>query len=220
MFSRTLKLIFGILFIPVSIASTKAFLQSLESLGFFDVNLYLLIGGFFAYPAFHIIFFKPMYIYAWGHEIVHVLATWLCGGKIISFHVSQEGGSITTTKNNLFISLSPYIVPIHAIFLILLYWFLFNFYDMSKFSNEFVFLAGFTMGFHLFTTVEVMKTKQPDIVKTGYLFSILFIYVANIFVLALALNILIKDISFFAFAKKTFVLSKEIYLNIFSRLFG
>ena len=192
--------------------------QGLKSLDFLDVNLSLLIGGFFAYPVFHIIFFRPVYIYALGHEVVHVLATWLCGGKVTSFNVSQAGGNITTTKNNLFISLSPYFVPIHAICLFLLYWILSRFYDISRFSNEFIALIGFAMGFHLIMTVEVMKTRQPDILKTGYLFSVLFIYVANISIALLVLSFISKDISFVAFAKETFVLSKDIYLNIFSGL--
>jgi len=68
------------------------------------------------------------------------------------------------------------------------------------------------MGFHLIMTVEVMKTRQPDILKTGYLFSVLFIYVANISIALLALSFISDNISFVAFVKNTFVLSKDIYL--------
>lgn len=220
MLGKIVKTVIAVLFIPVVIASTKAFFQSLGNLDFLNINLFPLIGGFFAYPIFHIVFFKPMYIYAWGHEIIHVLATWLCAGRIISFHISQAGGNVATTKTNPFIRLTPYFVPIHTIFLVLLYGILYNFFDISKFFNEFIFLIGFAMSFHIIMTIEVMKTRQPDIVKTGYFFSILFIYVANIFVLLLISSFFFRDISFIAFAKKTFVLSKDIYINIFSNLFG
>ncbi len=160
MFGQIFKVLMGILFIPVVMSSTKVFFQGLKSLHFLNVNLSLLIVGFFTYPIFHIIFFRPMYIYALGHEIVHVLATWLCGGKVTSFNISQSGGNVTTTKSNLFIRLSPYFVPIHAIVLFLLYWGLSRFYDISRFSNGFIALIGFAMGFHLIMTVEVMKARQ------------------------------------------------------------
>ncbi|OGW74766.1 MAG: hypothetical protein A2Z72_04960 [Omnitrophica bacterium RBG_13_46_9] len=220
MLGRTLKTLIAILFIPVAIALTRAFLQSLEGLDFFNVNLFLLIGGFFTYPIFHIVFIRPMYVYTWGHEIVHVVATWLCGGQVTSFHISQNGGNVTTTKTNLFIRLSPYFVPVHAIFLILLYFILSRFYNVSRFSNELIFLLGFTVSFHIFMTIEVMKLRQPDIVKTGYLFSVLLIYAANVSALLFIMSVIFKEISFMSFVKKTMVLSKDMYLYIFGRLLG
>lgn len=220
MFAKVLKTVIAIFFVPVVISSTKAFFQSLEDLNFLNVDLFLLISGFFVYPIFHIVFMKPMYAYALGHETVHILATWFCGGKVKSFHISGSGGNVATTKSNLFIRLSPYFVPIHTIFLLVLYLVLSQFYDMSTFSNEFIFLIGFTMSFHLFMTIEVMKIKQPDIVKTGYLFSILFIYTANVFVLFLVLSFIFKDISFVYFIKKTLFLLKDMYSNILGKLFG
>jgi len=218
MIAKTLKIVIPLLFIPVVIASTKMSFQALRGMDLLSANLYPVIGGFFAYPIFHIVFLKPMYIYSVGHEIVHVLATWLCGGKVLSFQVSHAGGNVTTTKTNLFIRLAPYFVPIHMIFLFLLYMLVSKFYNISRFTNEFIFLIGFTMSFHIFMTIEVMKMRQPDITKTGYFFSVLFIYVANIFVAVLVLGFIFRDISFVTFAKNTFALSKDIYLNIFGRL--
>jgi len=218
MFGKTFKIIIGILFIPIVIASTRAFFLSLKDLSLFGFNLALLTAGFFTYPIFHIVFFKPMYLYSVGHEIVHVLATWLCGGKVTSFHISSSGGSVTTTKTNLFIRLSPYFVPIHAICLFLVYRVLSGIFSITKFANQLIFLVGFTMSFHIFMTIEVMKMRQPDIIKTGYFFSVLLIYVANITVAILFLSLIFNNVSFLYFAKKTFVLSKDMYLTIFSKL--
>ncbi|NQU95315.1 MAG: hypothetical protein HQ549_03670 [Candidatus Omnitrophica bacterium] len=219
MLSKVIKITIALLFIPIAIAATRAFFGSLDSLAFVNINSFLLIGGFFAYPVFRIVFVKPTYFYALGHEVVHVLATWLCGGKVTSFHVSQRGGEVTTTKTNSFIRLSPYFVPIHAIFLSMVYAALFSILNLSRFFNEFLFLMGFTIGLHIFMTIETMKTSQPDIMKTGYFFSVLFIYVANIFVLISILSVISKQISFVNFVKNTFVLSKDIYLSFFGKLF-
>jgi len=216
MFGKTIKIILAIVFIPIVIASTKAFFRTLDDLNLLSINLFLLVGGFFSYPIFHIVFLKPMYIYAIGHEIVHVLATWICGGKVTSFNISQNGGNVTTTKTNLFIRLSPYFVPIHTITLILFFWIISRFYNITGFANELMFLVGFTLSFHIFMTIEVMKMRQPDIVKTGYLFSVLFIYVANISVMLLTLSCIFKNISFIAFIKSTFIILKDIYLDFFN----
>jgi len=217
MISKVIKVILGILFIPVVIAATKAFFITLDNLSLFNINLYLFIGGFFTYPIFQIVFLKPMYLYALGHEITHVLATWLCGGRVTSFHISRDGGQVTTTKTNVFIRLSPYFVPIHTVFLLLVYWGLSRFFDVSGFSQQLVFLIGFTISLHIFMTITIMKIEQPDIVKTGYLFSVLFIYTTNIVMSLLILSFIFKDISFVYFLKKTFFISKEIYLSILAK---
>ena len=213
---KVLKFVLVVLFIPVAIAGTKAFLKTLDNLNLLSINLFLLIGGFFIYPIFHIVCFKPMYIYIWGHEIVHVLATWLCGGRVTSFHVSKDGGRVTTTKTNLFIVLSPYFVPIHTILFVLIYWGLSQFFDLGRFSKEFIFFIGFTMSFHIFMTIEVMKMRQPDMMKAGYIFSALFVYLCNLSVVILGLSLMFSNISFLYFLKKTAVYSKDIYINIFN----
>lgn len=218
MFWQALKIIITILFAPVVFSSTKAFLLSFENLKIFTPNSLILISGFLAYPIFHIVFMKPMYVYALGHELVHVLATWLSCGKVASFRISSGGGSVSTTKTNPFITLSPYFVPIHAMFLVLVYWILSLFYDVSKFFNEFIFLIGFAMSFHIFLTIETMKLRQPDIVKTGYIFSVFIIYVANISITLFVLSLIFGEISFPAFAKNTFFISKDIYINTFNNL--
>jgi len=220
MFIKTLKVILSILFIPVAVASTKAFFRNMEELSILSGSMRLLISGFLAYPIFHIVFVKPMYIYTFGHEIVHVIATWLCGGKVTSFQISSEGGSVGTTKDNLFIRISPYFVPIHLMFLCLVYWILSRFYDISRFSGTFIFLIGFTISFHVFMTIEVMKVRQPDMVKAGYFFSVILIYVINIAIGVLVLSAIFRDISFIEFAKDTYAFSKDIYVDIFHRFFG
>lgn len=218
MLGKILKAILAILFIPLVIASTKAFFISLDNISFLNLNLFLLAAGFAAYPIFHIVFFKPMYLYALGHEVVHVLAAWICGGKITSFHVSQSGGSVTTTKTNLFITLSPYFVPIHTVALFFIFWALSRFLNIARYTNELIFLIGFTMSFHIIMTIEVMKMRQPDIVKMGHVFSILFIYIANMSVTLLILSFIFKDISFVSYARRTAFLTSDIYLRIFRTL--
>ncbi len=219
MFKKLLKAVSAVLFIPIVISSTKAFFNSFDDLFFMNINMFFPISGFFAYPAFQTIFIKPMYIYSIGHEIVHVIATWICGGKVTSFNITQRGGEIMTTKNNVLIRLSPYFIPIHTIFLLFVFWIISKFTSVFGILNIFTFLVGFTMSFHIFMTIEVMKMRQPDIMRTGYIFSVLFIYTANIFILELVVSFLLKDISFIAYIKETIVLSRDMYVGAFLKVF-
>ena len=75
------------------------------------------------------------------------------------------------------------------------------------------------MSFHVFMTIEAMKLRQPDIVKIGYLFSVCFIYVANISVILLVLSAIFRDISFLPFAKNTYAFTQGIYSSALGGLF-
>ena len=55
-----------------------------------------------------------LYLYVLGHELTHVLAVFCSRGSIHAFKADLDGGYIQTDKNNLFISLSPYFLPLWA----------------------------------------------------------------------------------------------------------
>ena len=167
----------------------------------------------------HLFLFKPAYLYTLGHEITHVLATWLCGGGVKSFNVSEKGGQVQTTKSNAFINLSPYFVPTYTIILSILYFIIPLFVKIENLSGIYFFLAGFTLALHLVFTADVLKVKQPDVVNTGYLFSLVMIYIINILLIAFVLSLLFKNISFEEFFYSAYNSSKNIYVGVFKQLF-
>ena len=80
-------------------------------------------------------------------------------------------------------------------------------------------MLGFTLIFHFIMTIEMIKKKQPDIIKTGYIFSGNLIYIVNILILALILSVLFKEVSFGAFLSSSILKTKDIYSIIFTGLF-
>lgn len=72
------------------------------------------------------------------------------------------------------------------------------------------------MSFHIFMTIEVMKMRQPDMMKAGYIFSALFVYMCNLSVVILGLSLMFKNISFLYFLEKTALYTKNIYIDIFN----
>lgn len=220
MLSKISKFVIGLILIPVVIGITVSFFESLPKIGeTTNTGSRIFLWGVLAYAILHLFIHKPKYIYTFGHEITHVLTTWLCGGGVKSFSASKEGGAVETTKSNFFITLSPYFVPTYTLALSFLYFIIPFFFEVSNLSAIYFFSAGFTLALHLVFTAEVLKIKQPDIIKTGYLFSLVVIYVINLLLVVFVMSLLFKGIRFEDFFYNTYLNSKNIYITIFTQLF-
>ena len=64
-----------------------------------------------------------------------------------------------------------------------------------------------------------MKIRQPDIVKSGYLFSIIMVYVLNIVVISVMFGLLFPGFSIKKFFVETLAVSKTAYIAIVKQLF-
>ncbi|MFC1570771.1 hypothetical protein ACFL4E_03205 [Candidatus Omnitrophota bacterium] len=211
MIKKLFKTLVGVLLIPVAIGTGQAFYAQVSSISIVSGTLRILERGVFAYLLFHVFIMRPVYVYVLGHEFVHVLATWLCGGHVVSFSVTPSGGNVITSKTNFFIELSPYFVPIYtilagAVFILLK--------GMDKISPTmsaiFLFAVGVTLAFHFVMTTEVIKMQQPDIAKSGRVFSFVVIFAINLVVVMAAFAPFFK-LSFVEFIKTSGLNSWELY---------
>lgn len=183
MIVRIIRTIFGILLLPFAFATGKAFFTVLSSVSIYSDSLRLLERGALAYLVFHVFIWRPAYLYVWGHEFVHVIATWLCGGKVENFKVAAEGGGVITSKTNFFIELSPYFVPIYTLLVGVIYLgFKVFAADLPNGPEIFLFAIGVTLAFHFVMTSEVLRIQQPDILKSGYTFSFVLIFTGNLII--------------------------------------
>lgn len=216
---RIIKVLIGILLLPVTVAVTLAFSGQLSQIQEFQGLAGYFLKGVIIYLITHLILYKPSYFYVLGHEIAHALATLVCGGRVSSFSVSGRGGGVLTTKSNFFIALFPYFFPTYTIFFWLVYLLLSVFRDVSAYVPHFLFLVGFSLTLHLVMTIDALKVKQSDIFKTGYLFSVSLIYVLNIFLVSFILSLVFKDFIFSAFFHSTLDQAGNIYYAIYEYLF-
>ncbi len=180
-------------------------------------NLNFFLWGILSYVAIHLLFYKPTYFYVLGHEAVHAGMAWIFGGKIKSFKVSEGGGSVATDKSNFFIELGPYFIPIYAIIITLIYFVIASSYTIN--GATFVFLISFALAFHIISTIEIMKIKQPDIMKSGYFFSIILVYALNIVVISFIFSLVFPEFSIKKFFLDSWHSSKYIYAAAVQQLF-
>lgn len=218
MWLKIVKMIAGILAIPVMIAVSRSFYTNIVGVKELSGILQYFMWGVGSYVVLHLLFFKPTFIYVLGHEAIHAVTSWVMGGKIKSFKVSKEGGSVATTKTNTVVELSPYFIPIYAIIIMAVYFVIAYSYNIN--GAVFVFLIGFFLAMHVVMTIEVMKTRQPDLMESGYLFSIVSVYVLNIIIIAMLCSLLFKTFSAKVFFINSFTFSREIYAAIVRQLFS
>ncbi|MBU4149577.1 MAG: hypothetical protein KKB52_04430 [Candidatus Omnitrophica bacterium] len=219
MIVKAFRFILSILLIPACVAFTISFYRGVTGISGISGSGLIFILGAFSYSVLHLILFKLDFLYVLGHEVMHAIAIFVSGGKVLGMKVSGKEGSVKTTTPNLFIMLAPYLVPVYVVMLALLY-FVFSFFtDAARFSGYFIFFTGFTLMFHLVYTAESIREKQSDLMKAGYYFSISFIYIVNIVIVYLIISFLFPKILFFDFISASFEKSKQFYYSSWRQLF-
>ena len=126
--------------------------------------------------------------YVLGHELTHALWTVLFGGKASGLKVGDRGGSVRVSKNNAWITLSPYFFPLYT-FLVALVWMLsvWLFPPIKPYVPIFLFWIGMTWSFHVTFTLRFLAYNQPDVREHGRLFSYALIYALNVLSIGAAL---------------------------------
>jgi len=216
---KILRFIGSILLFPACVAVTVSFYKGIISIKSVSDSALFFILGALAYSILHLLFFRLNFLYVLGHELTHAIAALFSGGRVTGIKVSSKGGNVQTTAPNFFVILAPYLVPGYTVFITASYFLLSFFINVSKYSGLFIFLIGFTLMFHLAYTSESIKEKQPDLMKTGYLFSISFIYISNLIIVFGIISLLFNEIRFFDFLLGSFEKSKEFYYSFWRQLF-
>ena len=218
---KLLKIIIGILLLPVCLGTSRAFYNLLIALDGADQTGLLFLAGAVVYAILYFSALKFNFLYVLGHESTHALLALLCGGRVKSFRVSSKGGSVSTTKSNVVISLGPYFIPIYTIFFSLVFFvcgiFISEIYD---YIGAFIFLLGFSIAFHFLMTLDSLRVEQPDLAENGYLFSLTFIYLVNLLILSMLLGLLFNKAAISTFFTDAGEYVKTIYLFIWNTAQG
>ena len=115
------KTIIAILLLPVCVGGGWALWRVLRASGEADTTWVPFLAGAACWVVIYLLLPKPMRVYVFGHELTHVLWTWLHGGRVKKFKVSAKGGHVVVTKSNFAIALAPYFFPLYAILIMLLF---------------------------------------------------------------------------------------------------
>lgn len=151
--------------------------------GFHAWGLYA--GGLLSYLALERVMAKPMWLYVVGHELTHAVSGLISGAKIHSFKAGARGGEVRLSKSNIFIALSPYIVPIYAVLVISVYAVLKRWWFRPEIVYGFQWFLGMAIAFHLSLTISALHKHQPDLKILGFFLSGVIIALGNALILGI-----------------------------------
>ncbi len=216
---RLLKIIAGIMLLPVCAGASRALYNLLITINGFDQTGMVFAAGAAVYSVLYFSSLKFNFLYVLGHETTHAVLALLCGGRIKSFRVSSKGGCVSTTKSNAIISLGPYFLPVYTIFFSLVFFVCGIFAKAAyDYTAVFIFVLGFSIAFHFLMTLDSLRIEQPDLVENGYLFSLTLIYLVNVIILAVLIGLLFNKSGIAVFFTDTAAYVKSISLFIWSKI--
>ncbi len=187
------KFLIGLLLLPVCVALTMTLWRLLVILAQSPTRLPMLhvfscVAGM-AIWALIWLFMPPLTrTYVLGHELTHALWSILCGGRASKLRVTDSGGSVRVSKNNVWVTLAPYFFPLYTFITAILWLVLAGFFPAVRpYAPVFLFWIGLTWSFHITFTLRFLTFNQPDIREHGRLFSYTLIYAINLLSITAAL---------------------------------
>jgi hypothetical protein len=209
---KYIRFLAAILLLPLAFALVyELFVLFLQLGKNADINSIPFWLGLIGYFIFQTIFFKPIKTYVWGHELTHAVVGLLSGAGVQDFNVDANGGSVKLTKTNIWITLSPYFIPLYTVILIFAFWIAGFFWPVEKYYAYFLFFVGFSLSFHFGLTHYALMQGQSDLKVFGSFFSTVFIVLVNCILLSGLLKLLfpnvigLKSYYYLSFTKTEFI---------------
>ncbi len=174
-----LMCLFGILgYGHVIVGETQQLFENLTPLIAFGV------GGVVYFVFWILLFSRDEGIWStMEHEVTHALFALLFFKKVHSLSAKRDvGGEVKLSGGNFVISLAPYFFPLFTVIIILIKPFI-----ISTYQWIFNGLIGFTLMFHLNHLFREFHPSQPDIDRTGVIFSFIVVTFFNLFFLGLVI---------------------------------
>jgi hypothetical protein len=188
------KLLIALLLLPVCYGAAVTLERVVAASGRADTVWVVMIAGAACWVVIFLLLPKPMLAYVFGHELTHVLWTWLFGGRVKRFKATARGGHVIVTRTNFLIALAPYFFPLYAVLVVAVFlvghW-LWGWRDYVMWLHL---LLGAAYAFHVTLTFHILRTQQSDITQQGWLFSGVVIFLGNVFVLLVGLPLLTDSV--------------------------
>ena len=95
---KWLKFVFGMLLLPLCAGAVPALFKVVSESGRATEVWVPLGAGAACWLVVFALLPKPMWIYVVGHELTHVVWSWLFGGSVKKFRASSEGGEVVVDR--------------------------------------------------------------------------------------------------------------------------
>lgn len=189
------KFILGICLLPFVYSVSVSFLQEFAQVEVISRNYFW--AGMVTFLLVHLFVLEPALIYQRGHRILEVIFRFFAP----------------------LVKVAPALLPIYSIVIFVLYLLLSLFIKSRGFFYIFLFIFSFSLILHLVFSAKSLRSKQGDYLKSNYIFGFSFIYIVNVLLLSLCLNLVFKEFSFVSFFNSSFQQAGNIFYAVFKQLF-
>ena len=190
-----IKFILAIILLPLVYSSIAAFINEFTRI---DKGLQqIFYDGIIIFLAIYLFIWEPAVIYNKGHKLLEIM---------FSFFKPL-------------VNVAPFLLPIYTILVFIIYGLLALGVKSGWLMESMLFLVGFSSILHLTFSAKTIRSKKGDFLKSNYIFGFSFIFILNLFLLALGFNCIFKEFSFVNFTNVSFMVFQNIFLTVFKQLF-
>ncbi|MBU1998118.1 MAG: hypothetical protein ABIG46_07980 [Candidatus Omnitrophota bacterium] len=190
-----IKFVFGLLLLAFVYSSTVAFLGEFQTADLIWRKFFW--SGVIAFVLMYFFVIELSLIYQRGHRMLEI---------VFSFFSPL-------------VKVAPYVVPIYAIIIVVIYSVYSLFAGAERMLHILVFLFGFSLSLHLVYSAKTLRSKKGDFLKANYIFGFSFVYIINIFIAAFCVNIIFARFSFVNFCNNSYQRATGIYSAVFKQVF-
>ncbi|MDP8264712.1 MAG: hypothetical protein P9M12_04445 [Candidatus Aceula lacicola] len=192
---QAVKFLLFLVLIPLIVGMTVAFVRQVA--GLTEGQYLYFVWGMASYLILHFFVYEPEPVYRYGKSLVADVFRFL----------------------DPLVEVAPLVLPIYSIVFLILFYFTSFFFKEIDLSHYYLFLISFTFAMHMIFTARDLRAQDQMAFKPNYFFSIALVYVINVVIIALMLNLIFPTFSFVEFFKKTSQISSSMYGTTFKQLF-
>ena len=209
---KWIKFIIAVLLLPVCAGAARALWLVLRGGYGADTVWIPLLAGAACWLVIFAWLPKPMWIYVLGHELTHVLWTWLFGGQVKKMRVTSSGGQVVISRTNFLITLAPYFFPLYAVIVVVVFALGNWIWNWHGYLVWFHLCVGAAYALHVTLTFHTLQTRQSDITSQGWLFSAVVIFLGNVCVLLFGIPLLTRHPEIFKICGLWFTETGKVFI--------
>lgn len=190
-----LKLVLGLGFLAFVYSSTLAFTSEFKNIDPLYQKPFW--QGLVSFVLFYFFVWEPVKLYQRGQKILEAIFRFMAP----------------------LVKVAPYVLPIYTILLFCLYPLANLIFPNGQTLVYFMFLIGFSIALHLVFGAKALRTKQGDFLKANYIFGFTLVYILNIVLLGLLLNLVFAKFSFVNFFNTSYMISHDMIVETIKQIF-
>jgi len=194
LFLNALKFVFGVLLLPIVIATLLALKK--QFIHYPGVYGYFFRDGVISFILIYFFLNRFWGIYEFGQKITRGVFSMIApANKIVS-----------------------YIIPFYPALLILLLLITKLFFRTSNYDHYFLFFIGFTLIMHVLLTAQHLQEQETTPLKPNYFVGITSIIICNIMIVILLLDLVVGKFTFPLFFNDVFAAAQGYYVAYFGKV--